>query len=1031
MKKFILIATLFVALTIVTMAQNTINNSFFDHVNYLGAFGDDDWTAGWSEFDPENAVYPVGDTTINFTNINSGQTLRLTSGVSPVLGSGLFSNPRLQDPWWTPVNYIGAFDGTNDWTAGWSEWDPDNQVYPPTTTTIAAGEITGNVTWVNTQVYKLNGFLYVRDGAILTIQAGTIIRGDKTNKGTIIVERGGKLIAQGTAAQPIVFTSNQAAGNRAAGDWGGIILLGKAAINEVGGVATIEGGVGSVYGGGTNPNNNDNSGILKYVRIEFPGVAFQPNDEINGLTMGGVGKGTMIDYVQVSYSGDDSFEWFGGTVDAKHLIAFKGVDDDMDTDVGYTGRVQFAVILRDPAIADVSGSRAFETDGDNGAGIQSFASQTRPLYSNISVFGAYPTINSPVLNSDHDVAMKIREGSECSIYNSFMAGWLYGLEIDGAQSENSAAVGNLQLQQVYLAGSKIRAFEDSGSGIDFDETFFMTPAYKNAVFTTNATLRIDNPFNLTNPDFQPSSTPQTYKLDGRIYVNDGAKLYIEPGTIFRCTQKGEPTGGPNNGSAIIVQRGGQIFAEGTLDKPIIFTSSNGIGARAAGDWAGIIVCGYATMNQVGGTAVIEGGASVTYGGGATPDDSDNSGILKYVRIEFAGYTFAPNNEINGLTLGAVGNGTTLDYIQVSYGNDDSFEWFGGTVNAKHLISLRTDDDDFDGDEGWNGMVQYAVAYRDPLTGKAGSHGFEISNHGAPPTNVPVTHPIFSNVDIFVNPAHSPAYGDAIHLKDNTEFELWNSLTFGFDNGLNFSGTGVQTNASNGLIQIHSTFMADHNTLYAGTTEQPFFEAPARDNATYALYSDYQLTNPLNLTAPDFRPSNPSIVRHRSYWTVQMTGTVTYENTANTAMDNITVTLNDVSKGIVLSTTTNASGQFTFPRVGEGPYTLTASSPDPWPTPGSIVKASDALDTQKHFVGTITEPLTAMQLLAADVDKSGLVNSSDALAIQKRGAGIAVPSWSAPDWIFSSIAISVGSSNVTQDLKGIVSGDVQSETTVLP
>lgn len=192
---------------------------------------------------------------------------------------------------------MGAFDGTNDWTANWSEFDPRNKVYPATTETLGNGnttsgtpfEITGNVTLDKSKVYLLSGWVYVATGGTLTIPAGTVIRGDKTTVGAIIVEPGGKLIANGTEAEPIVFTSNQGVGNRNAGDWGGIILLGKAPTNQTN--PKIEGGPRSIYGG-TDPN--DNSGILKYVRIEFPGVAFAPNQEINGLTLGGAGAGTTL-----------------------------------------------------------------------------------------------------------------------------------------------------------------------------------------------------------------------------------------------------------------------------------------------------------------------------------------------------------------------------------------------------------------------------------------------------------------------------------------------------------------------------------------------------------------------------------------------------------------------------------------------------------------------------------------------------------------------------------------------------------------
>ena len=182
---------------------------------------------------------------------------------------------------------------------------------------------------------------------MLTIEPGTIIKGDKLTKGTLIVKPGAKIMAEGSATKPIVFTSSSAKGSRNYGDWGGIILLGKAPVNKT--PATIEGENVSTFGG---TDAADNSGTLKYVRIEFAGIAFETDKEINGLTFGGVGSGTTIDYVQVSYSGDDAYEWFGGSVNAKHLISYRTLDDDFDTDWGFSGNVQYAMALRDPAVAD-------------------------------------------------------------------------------------------------------------------------------------------------------------------------------------------------------------------------------------------------------------------------------------------------------------------------------------------------------------------------------------------------------------------------------------------------------------------------------------------------------------------------------------------------------------------------------------------------------------------------------------------------------------------------------------------------------
>ena len=221
------------------------------------------------------------------------------------------------------------------------------------------GDVTANRTITKNKVWILKGFVYVKNGATLTIEAGTVIKGDKASKGTLIVTRGARVNAQGSVNAPIVFTSNSTVGNRAIGDWGGIIILGRAATNTsrdlgggnaVKGEGSVEGGVNNANGdgiyGGTPVVNDDSSGVFSYVRIEFAGIPFQANNEINGLTLAGVGSKTKIDHVQVSHCGDDSFEFFGGSVNATHLIAFGGTDDDFDCDLGYTGKVQFALSLR-------------------------------------------------------------------------------------------------------------------------------------------------------------------------------------------------------------------------------------------------------------------------------------------------------------------------------------------------------------------------------------------------------------------------------------------------------------------------------------------------------------------------------------------------------------------------------------------------------------------------------------------------------------------------------------------------------------
>lgn len=424
----------------------------------------------------------------------------LLLGLVMMFSAATFAQNNIDNAFFDKVNFRGAF-GTTDWTSGWANFNPNETDYPATTVTIEAGNITANTTWTKNNVYLLNGWVYVKDGATLTIEAGTVIRGDKTNKGSLIIEKGGKLIAEGTAAQPIVFTSNQNKGSRTYGDWGGVIICGQAPINPSGGSATIEGGVGSTYGGTI---ANDNSGSLKYVRIEFPGIAFVANSEINGLTMGGVGSATSVDYVQVSYSGDDSFEWFGGSVNAKHLIAFKGWDDDFDTDFGYSGMVQYAVALRDPAIADQSKSNSFESDND--ATGSSNAPFTSAVFSNVSSFGPLATPTTTI-NSLYQTGMHIRRNSELQVYNSVFAGWPKGLLLDGNSTQAKAAANALKIRNTILASTTTALNVPASQTWDIAAltTWFNNVSFRNIADATIDNLKIASSFNQTAPSFLPGA----------------------------------------------------------------------------------------------------------------------------------------------------------------------------------------------------------------------------------------------------------------------------------------------------------------------------------------------------------------------------------------------------------------------------------------------------------------------------------------------------------------------------------------------
>jgi len=286
----------------------------------------------------------------------------------------------------------------------------------PSSTTLT-GNITSTTTLTSDKEWVLKGYVYVTDGAKLIIQPGTVIKSDISEKGALCIERGSQIIAAGTAEKPIVFTSGRPAGERTPGDWGGIVILGRAKTNRTS-EPTIEGGIGRPYGGA---NDLDNSGVLKYVRIEYAGIAAMPNSEINALTLGGVGSETIIENVQTIYANDDAFEFFGGTVNAKNLYAYGTADDDYDFDFGYRGKVSFSVSKRDPQFVD-NGDAGNGVECDNDGTGSSAEPFTHPILDNIILVGP----NDATSLTNHNLAMRWRRATQFEVYNSTIIGYMKG-----------------------------------------------------------------------------------------------------------------------------------------------------------------------------------------------------------------------------------------------------------------------------------------------------------------------------------------------------------------------------------------------------------------------------------------------------------------------------------------------------------------------------------------------------------------------------------------------------------------------------
>jgi hypothetical protein len=408
------------------------------------------------------------------------------------------------------VNYVGAFDGYDNWTEGWTNWTPVDTDYPETyTMTKGNGQFTniGGVHIIADEIWsgvvKLDGWVYVDAGATLTIQPGTIIRG--TNKSVLTISSGGKIMAAGTRTQPIVFTSTQGAGFRGPSDWGGLVVCGKAPNNLPGGVGIAEGGIGAEYGGS---DAADNSGVMTFVRIEFPGFEVATGSEVNGLTLNSVGAGTRIENIQVSYSGDDGYEWFGGTVNAKYLISYRTEDDDFDTDNGFSGMVQFAVILRDPEIVDSDTANGFESDNDKDGSVNT--PFTKAIFSNISGFGSakdMATYNVLPQNHKEGSSFRIRRSSRISVYNSLFMGWGRGVRLESTATHNAATANDMTIKNTFIASIYGNKFHSDNAVLTAAqiETWFLETTKRNKVIENGADVKITDPFNLTSPNFQPQS----------------------------------------------------------------------------------------------------------------------------------------------------------------------------------------------------------------------------------------------------------------------------------------------------------------------------------------------------------------------------------------------------------------------------------------------------------------------------------------------------------------------------------------------
>ena len=380
----------------------------------------------------------------------------------------------------------------------------------PGTVNVSA-DITTNTTWSRGNIYRIQGFRKVSNGATLTIESGTKIIGDFNTVGSsLFVLRGARIMAEGTAAQPIVFTSSQPDGTRQPGDWGGLIIIGNGIINRSGTV-NIEGTGTSgdnpliPYSGGN--NNADNSGTLRYVRVEYAGFGPADAQELNSFTFAAVGSGTTLDFLQSLNGLDDSYEWFGGAVDAKHLVSYESGDDHFDMSEGFTGRLQFLIAFQSrvfpprPGVGSASSDpQGIENDGCNGGGCDlAFNSTpfTTPVVANFTMVGT----GAGVVPVGGGYGAVLRRGTAGHYVNGIMARWqTAGLGYRDADTKARETAGLLSIKNTLIAETPLalqagqQVYDIGTNAVTFDQAttaasmFALLPASPTTAGTTGASF---------------------------------------------------------------------------------------------------------------------------------------------------------------------------------------------------------------------------------------------------------------------------------------------------------------------------------------------------------------------------------------------------------------------------------------------------------------------------------------------------------------------------------------------------------------
>ncbi len=787
---------------------------------------------------------------------DDGAVATYLAGATNVSTTGDSVDPVvIGDSFFEDTDYIGAF-GATDWTEGWTlggsvsaPTQPDFGC--PAGTTASAevidgqrvcqlsGTITSDLLLTANNLYQLIGKVQIGDdnsnSAVLTLQAGATVFG--TSPDTFLqISRGSQIIANGTRTAPVVFTADEDVRGLVNVDtdrglWGGLVINGNAPINDcpegqTGGTAgcTKEGEANSGTFGGSQPE--DSSGVLNYVSVRYAGSFVDTENQLNGIAFQGVGSGTEVDFVQVHNNLDDGIEFFGGTVNASHIVLTGNADDSLDWTDGWSGSVQYLIIDQSDDSAD-NGIEADNREGDETAEPRALPSIANMTLTGIAgERGVYlrrgtglELYNSIVQGSDNclrvagDSLNQLGTGIQFGGVTFDCATVIEGDDVPAIQaeldaSENVAEDGtlvvpvDLSANEFFDDAPFVGAIQSEADdwtlgwtiGMPSASADFPCPAGTTEVTSLDGTTRTCSLAGTYTADLALARN-NIYVLDGRVAIGgdnvDPASLSIESGTRIV---------GDDPEDFILISRGSQIWANGTQNAPITFTASDDIlgniadPATTRGLWGGLVINGNAPINdcpegETGGTAacIKEGEANSGTFGGDQPND--NSGRLRYVVVKFAGSFVDTENQLNGIAFQGVGDATEVDFIEVFNNLDDGIEFFGGTVNASHVVLVGNADDSLDWTDGWTGVMQFVHIQQ---SADSADNGIEADNREGDELLTPVSEPTIANKSIL-----GVSGERGVYLRRGTGLQLWNSEVSGSDNclriageSLNLLGTGI-------------------------------------------------------------------------------------------------------------------------------------------------------------------------------------------------------------------------------------------------